>query len=89
MNHLAEHHDKMLIEEPSIALETTASHGYHTFGKKVELKELEKMHLLARRKIAVELTGMLLIEPDVCAVETISQWGLVAKCHASRKVVGS
>ncbi len=89
MNHLAEHHENMLIEELSIAPEIMASRGYRTVEKKVELKELERTYRPTRRKIAPELPGVFLMEPDVCEVETISRWGLVAKCHASRKVVAS
>ncbi len=84
MKHLAEHHYRLLIEESGAALNVAEARDYRMISKRVELKELEKLFHLARRKIAVELTGIFL-----SGVEKVSRRSLVAKCHASRKVVAS
>ncbi len=40
MNHLAEHHEKMLIEESGIKPEVVEARGYRTVEKKIDLKRL-------------------------------------------------
>ncbi len=87
MNHLAEHHDELLIEESDVALNVVKARDYRTISKSGEPKEFEKTHHLGRRKIAPEPSGVFLVELDVCGLETVSRRGLVVKCHAPRKVV--
>ncbi len=87
MNYLAEHHDELLIEESDVALNVVEARDYRTISKSGEPKEFEKTYHLGRRKIAPELSGVFLVGLDVCGLETVSRWSLVAKCHAPWKVV--
>ncbi len=87
MNHSAEHHDNLIIEESEVALHALEARGYRTLSKRGQSNGLEKPFHLGRHRIAPVLNVGFSVGLDVSGVETVSRWGLVGKCHAPRKVV--